>query len=202
MIWFYLKNLRLLRVSGIFVPFKIANPAIIQIQQKAILKLGSRITIGNKKKALLSGIPTNLNFRNNSSTFFGRSVSIGPGVNIIAKEDAELHIGDNTYFTSDAHIEAVKSIRIGKDCAISWGVTIIDSNHHDIIYGGKKAVIDEPVIIGDNVWIGCNVTILKGTLIGSGSIVAAGSIVSGTYPENSLIAGNPAKLVRENVDWK
>ena len=54
-----------------------------------------------------------------------------------------------------------------------------------------------PVVIGDDVWVGANVTILKGARIGSGSVVATGAVVlKGVYPEKSLLAGNPAKVVK------
>ena len=55
----------------------------------------------------------------------------------------------------------------------------------------------EEIKIGDNVWIGWNCTVLKGVQIGENSVVAAGSVVlKGIYPNNSLIAGNPAKVIK------
>ena len=58
--------------------------------------------------------------------------------NIIVKDRAMLTIGNSTYFTSDSHIEVVNSIQIGDNCAISWGVTIIDDDHHELISGSNK----------------------------------------------------------------
>ena len=58
------------------------------------------------------------------------------------------------------------------------------------------------MVIGNKVWIGCNVTILKNTFVGNNCVIAAGSVVKGTFPDNTLIAGNPAKAVKQNVDWK
>ena len=55
----------------------------------------------------------------------------------------------------------------------------------------------KPITIGDDVWIGCNSIILKGVKIGNGSIVAAGSVVTKSVPPFSLVAGNPAKIVKE-----
>ncbi|WP_304206453.1 DapH/DapD/GlmU-related protein [Fusobacterium perfoetens] len=94
-------------------------------------------------------------------------------------------------------------IKIGKNCMISYDVEIrntdshkiIDLNNNEWINKGKK------VIIEDNVWIGTRTMILKGTKIKKGCIVGAGSILSKEYSENSLIVGNPAKIVKENISW-
>ncbi|MBA2585639.1 MAG: maltose acetyltransferase, partial [Chthoniobacterales bacterium] len=51
-------------------------------------------------------------------------------------------------------------------------------------------------IIGDNVWIGMNAVILKGVAIGENSVVAAGAVVTKSVPENCVVAGNPAKIVK------
>lgn len=202
MLSFYICNPGLIKKSGFLFPFVIENKAKVKLCPGSKIQLGTRIRIGNKKLPLLSAVPTNIYISENALLSSGKSVSIGPGVNIIAKSKAEIHIGDSTYFTSDSHIEAVESIVIGANCAISWGVTIIDSDHHEIEIEGKSAEVTQPVKIGDHVWVGCNATILKGTVIGDNSIVAAGSVVKGEFPPNSLIAGNPAKVIRENCNWK
>jgi acetyltransferase-like isoleucine patch superfamily enzyme len=59
----------------------------------------------------------------------------------------------------------------------------------------------EPIKIGNHVWIGMNSTILKGVTLGDNSIVAAGSVVTKSFPNNVLIAGVPAKIIKENINW-
>ena len=188
-------------LDKIYLPFKVYGKARIKILSSS-LNLSSRIILGNNPKLpSISTLPVNLFFGLDSIINFGSSISIGPGMNIIVKENAELSIGDNTYFTSDSHIEVVNSLAIGKNCAISWGVSIIDDDHHEIKYTGKKDK-EKSIKIGDDVWIGCNVTILKGSRIGNSSVVSAGSVLTGKeYPPNSLIAGNPAKVIKSNVRW-
>ncbi|MBT3207376.1 MAG: transferase [Bacteroidetes bacterium] len=72
---------------------------------------------------------------------------------------------------------------------------IMDSDFHDIkdhTKGGAKSGI----IIEDDVWIGARVTILKGVKVGKGSVVAVGSVVTKDVPENSIVGGVPAKVVK------
>ena len=71
---------------------------------------------------------------------------------------------------------------------------------HTICQEGYK--ISEPIKIGNHVWIGQGATILKGVTIGDGAIIAAGAIVTKDVPAKTIVAGVPAKVVRENVTWK
>ena len=196
-------TLKYLRLSGVFIPFKAYIKSAIIVRNTAQVHLLGRLTIGNpdSRAARVSTAPVNIYFGYNSKVKLGKFISIGPGVNIIVKDAAQLTIGDGTYFTSDMHLEAVKSICIGSDCAISWGVTIIDGNHHNVL-SENSSINKENVTIGNHVWVGCNVTILKGTEIADNCIVAAGSIVKGKFPKNVMIAGNPAKIVKNNINWE
>lgn len=111
---------------------------------------------------------------------------------------AKVKIGDGTSIHG-CYVHAQKSIIIGNDCAIAAGVNIIDSNGHVINSKLRKSVRDIPeeIIIGDNVWIGLNAVILKGSNIGDNCVVGAGSIVKGIFEKNSLIMGNPAKVIKK-----
>ncbi len=183
------------------MPFRKFIPARVRVRSKAV-KLQGRVFIGSpdKRKTIVSANPVNIDFSAESQIAFGHSISIGPGVHLITKDRGKLSIGSGTYFTSDMHLECCHEINIGEQCAISWGTTIIDSDHHEFRYEGKKET-ESKVEIGDHVWIGCNVTILKGTVIGSGCVVAAGSVVKGEFPAHVLIGGNPARVLKENVNW-
>ena len=120
-----------------------------------------------------------------------------PTTILLDKEGAECFIGDNCRING-AYLHCQKKLVIGKNSVIASGVHIIDSNGHILNSNNRTKGSDIPadIIIGENVWIGLNSVILKATIIGNNSVVAAGSIVKGEYPANSLIQGNPAKLVK------
>ncbi|AZZ36206.1 hypothetical protein CIK05_05165 [Bdellovibrio sp. qaytius] len=133
-----------------------------------------------------------------------------------------VHIGESTIL-GDVRIACRQKISIGKRVLSSWNVFIQDYDPHPTSqelrgiqtemmaanffprYGKKPEVrpldwkpMCEEIFIGDDVWLGANCVILKGSRIGAGSIVAVGAVVSGgDFPERSLIAGNPAKFIRE-----
>lgn len=125
-------------------------------------------------------------------------VSIGRGSRLSLKKNSKLTIGARTYLSNQCLVSASSGIEIGSDCAISWQVQIFDDNGHSKAESSQVQNIQ----IGNNVWIGARATILPGSRIGSGSIIAAGAVVKGTFPERCLIGGVPAKVIRENIDWK
>lgn len=141
------------------------------------LSFGENVVIRSRKKGYHAAMP------------FASTV-------LIDVVNAKVSIGDNSRLNG-VYIHAQKEISIGKNCVIASGVNIIDSNGHILnsLDRTKGRDIPKEIIIEDNVWIGLNCIILKGTRIGSNSVVSAGSVVKGVFPENSIIAGNPAQIV-------
>ena len=121
------------------------------------------------------------------------------GTDIICFKNSKL-ILEGGFINSDVKIRCFESITIGKGAKISHNVTIMDGDGHSIEYDGYISV--KPVVIEDDVWIGTKAIILKGVTIGEGSIVAAGAVVTKDVPSHSLVAGNPAKVIKENIRWR
>lgn len=120
------------------------------------------------------------------------------GADIILFPNAELTLNAGSFINSDCKIRCSHSIEIGRDCAISHDFTIMDSDVH-YLNGSNNTY---PVKIGNHVWIGTRVTILSGVTVGDGAVIAAGSLVKNDVPAHSLVAGVPAKVVRENIEWE
>lgn len=93
-------------------------------------------------------------------------------------------------------------IFIGRDTRISDNVAMWGCDGHSIMQNGEIVNLSKPITIGSHVWIGTGVKILKGTIIGDNSVVGLGSLLNGKeYPANVVIAGTPAKIVKENIEW-
>jgi acetyltransferase-like isoleucine patch superfamily enzyme len=126
------------------------------------------------------------------------SVALGAGTRIILGPAARLAIGDQTFCVGNSSFIVRSEVQIGGDCAISWDVQIMDTDFHKIAPG---AVDTAPVRIGNHVWIGSRATILKGVSIGDGAVIGAGTVVTRDVAPRQVVAGNPARVVGENVNW-
>jgi hypothetical protein len=113
---------------------------------------------------------------------------------------AEIVIGDDCGFTGTTLV-ADASIRIGNRVLVGGNASIVDTDFHPLTPEGRREDINagtsRPIEIGDDVFIGMNSLILKGVTVGDGSVVGAGSVVSRNVPPHTIVAGNPATVVKE-----
>ena len=122
-----------------------------------------------------------------------------------ATENPTIEIGNEVYFGYATILACAERITIGNRGLCAQGVQIYDNNTHplDPVARAKNLPVErenvQPVVIEDDVWIGGNATILKGVRIGRGSVVATQAVVSRDVPPMSVVAGNPAKVVKSLV---
>lgn len=117
----------------------------------------------------------------------------------------ELTIGAKTTSSGliEMYIKEGKKVIIGEDCMLSRDIIIRTSDGHSIVNDRNKRInYSDSVIIKDRVWIGQRAMLMKGAKISDNTVIAAGSTVTKKFEnENIIIAGNPAKQVRENISW-
>lgn len=128
-----------------------------------------------------------------------------------ANGDGKITIGNFTTIRHQSVIGCINSIDIGDYCIISNNVHIYDNNNHPIDPKKRREMCksgfnsekwdwkysdNKPIAIKDNVWIGERATILKGVTIGEGAIIASNSVVTKNVPSFTIVAGNPAKIVK------
>ena len=91
----------------------------------------------------------------------------------------------------------------GNNSIISWDCLILDTDFHRIYKDGNIINENKLIEIGNHVWIGAKSTIFKGTKIADGSVIGAGSFCTGLLSdEKSIYAGQPAKLIKKNINWE
>lgn len=126
---------------------------------------------------------------------FGEKVSVYDSALIFGK----VEVGENTWIGPFTILDGSAGLQIGKNCSISAGVQIYT---HDTVQwavsGGNLPYEYAPVTIGDHCYIGPNSIIAKGVTLGNGTIVGANSFVNRSFPENSRIAGSPAKPLSQS----
>ena len=132
--------------------------------------------------------------------FVTMSAGILPGQDFLGL--TVLKIGDRCVIGRGSHIVAHQSVEIGDDVWTGPHVYITDQNHGyadpDIPIGNQFPV-NRPVSIGAGSWLGAGAIILPGASIGRNVVVAAGSVVRGEVPDKCVVAGVPAKIVREHT---
>jgi acetyltransferase-like isoleucine patch superfamily enzyme len=141
----------------------------------------------------------------------GARVRIGKRCNLGAVDifsvGGSIEIGDDLVVNGALSIfnHEAKTIRIGDDCRFAGNTVITTSDMHSIVdaASGERVNAPKDVIVGNRVWVGFSCFILKGSKIADGSVVGAAAVVTASLkvPPNSLIAGNPARVVRRGTTW-
>ena len=163
----------------------------------------------------------NVSRSDNGKIFIGENSIVYENAQIGAYDNGDIKIGKNSII-GDTKIFSRDRIYIGDCFLTSWNVLIQDFDPHPVqgekrkeqvefmcnqfypkfnaqknILNYNNFFVSESITIGNNVWVGANSTILKGAKIGNNCIVATGSVVvAGVYPNNAILAGNPAKVVK------
>lgn len=166
--WWLVKGTARLRLAGV----RVDGHVELRGRAGVLLAGGRRIAVGRNLVIRATQVP----------------VELGAG------PDGQLVLGDDVFLNSGVNLYAARSVVIGSRCHLGDGVAVADTAHHEVEPGAGVPVRD--VVIGDDVWLARNALVLPGVRIGDGSVVAAGAVVTADVPPRTLVAGVPAKPVR------
>ncbi len=127
--------------------------------------------------------------------------AIGAGSSIEVSETGTLSLGPDFNLGPSSLIVCNHAITFGPHVQTSWCCTLMDTDQH-ALFGpdGNRCNPDRPIVFADHVWLGCHVVVTKGTSLPSHTTVGAMSCLHGTFDEaHTILAGNPAKVVRRGI---
>ena len=188
------KNIR--KKNGSKIIFR--KGSVISIDKNALIELNGNLTI-NGKRDVGNIVSARLHMDKWCRFTINNRFDINEGCYVWITHSGHL-IVDGGFINEGVTITCASQIHIGKNCHIARGAVIRDYDGHYIETLNYRT--SKPVHIGDNVWIGYGAYILKGVTIGEGAVIAANSVVTKDVPAHAIVAGNPAKIIRNKINWR
>ncbi len=200
----YTLVIRILNLFGHNSRMRGAHPSVWLKRTKVIDKgNGNTVTIDRKSKL------RNCTFKfygSNNRVIIGERCSLSHLTVWIEDDNNCVQIAKNTTVHGTTGLACIEGCRIeiGEDCMFSSNIHFRTGDSHSVVdLDGHRINPSRDIVIGDHVWIGHNAIVCKGVTVADHSIVGAGSVVTRRFEQDHVaIGGNPAKIIKENVDWK
>ncbi len=216
----FIKSHRTIRILSCKLYNLLKNGLIYSYRKGVTFSLGES-TLINKIKIVSEGecnkIIIGNNCRLNSAKFIlsgnANTITIGSNVSLYevtlhTENDSNvIYIGNKTTIHGKTDISAIEGtkVSIGEDCMFSKDIYISSGDGHTILDQNHVRINpSKDILIGDHVWVGTQVIINKGSIVGNNSIVGAGAICTGKCDgkDGVIYAGNPALVVKSQIDWQ
>ena len=191
---------RVNKIWGLSITFK-GNNSVVNIYEPCHFKF----QVGSKRSHIVVNGDNNvINIQSNTKTKI-KSLRIRA-----VGSNNTINIGKNISMSDGVDIDFANTnnlfLHIGDDCLFGQSVKFMLGDHHKIFSLNDRKEINIPqkgIYIGDNVWLARKVTIMKDSKVSNNSVVGYGSLVTKKFEkENVIIAGVPAKIVKENIYWR
>ena len=201
------------RIPNKLIVLMLSKRAIMLI--RGILKTGRKVFIGNNTKIynsknIVYGKNVTIDKKCFIDGFSSEKIILGDCVKIgayssisstshMSKYGKGLKMGNNSAVGQFTEFGAAGGIEIGNDVIMGSYVSFHSENHN---FGDKSKLIREQGVtskgikIGNNVWVGAKVAFLDGSVVGNNCVIAAGAVVNNSYPDNSIVGGIPAKVLK------
>ena len=185
--------------KGVNTPLMNLKHTVIQLDEGSKLILNSRVRVG-EKQVRRSKLETRILLEKDAVMQVDKPFTIYAGSYIRVVKGGFLALKGKGFINENVQITCGDRIEIGDGCFIGRDVIIRSYDAHQIKKDGYQ--VSAPIKIGNHVWIGQGAMILKGVTIGDGAVIAAGAIVTKDVPAHCVVAGVPAKVIEEGVEWE
>lgn len=180
--------------------FKTGKPVFVGYNTKILnsqnISFGKSVTID--KNSIIDGFAS-------EKIILGDCVKIGAYSNLnvtshLSKYGKGFKMGNNSAIGEFSHLGSAGGIVIGSDVIMGCYISFHSENHNfndtsKLIR--EQGVTNKGIVLGNNIWVGAKVTFLDGTVVGNNCVIAAGAVVSGVFPDNVVIGGVPAKILKK-----
>jgi len=196
LIYIMLKDRIFMLIRGFFkTGRKVFVGCHTKIYNSKNIVFGTNVTI--EKQCIIDGFSS-------EKIVFGNCVKIGSystlsSTSHMSKYGKGMKMGNNSSIGSFAQFGAAGGIEIGDDVIMGSYISFHSENHNfddTTRLIREQGVTSKGIKLGNNIWVGAKVTFLDGCVVGNNSVVAAGAVVNGIYPDNSIIGGVPAKVLK------
>ena len=144
--------------------------------------------------------------KKSAKVIFNGPCGFSKGISIRGGDNSIIEFGSGVHFNQNFFIAANTVIKIGDNVIGGWDVHIQDADGHQIFNKdtNENNIERSPITIGNHVWIGYSAHILKGSFIDDNSVVACRALVTKSFEgqKNVIVGGFPAKIIKENINWK
>jgi acetyltransferase-like isoleucine patch superfamily enzyme len=188
-------------MRGFILKIKVSSSGLIFCGRGAVIQHGYQLKVG-RNLILEEGV--HIDALSHEGIILGDNVTIAKYsilacTGVIANKGIGIYIGNNSAIGAHSFLGGQGGIKIGSDVIIGPYVKIFSENHNydlqDIVIR-MQGESRKGITIADNCWVGAGAIILDGVAISNGCIIAAGSVVTDSVPENSVVAGVPAKVIK------
>jgi tetrahydrodipicolinate N-acetyltransferase len=168
---------------------------------------GARVQL-SRGAVLLVGLehrnptPASIHLRPGGRLAVAGTVQIMGGCRVRVGDRGALSFATRSFLSDGSTLTCDERVTVGRGCALSFNVTITDSDVHGLVRDGVEQPRHGAVVIEDRCWVGTGATILKGVRLGEGAVVAAGAVVTRDVAPRTLVGGVPARVLSPEIDWR
>jgi len=166
------------------------------------LKIKGELDLEISKSAKLVGCTLKVKGKNNK-LFIGENTVLRNSFLEIIGDNSKIYIQNNCMIGDNSYLSAKEGavLTINKGCKLARNIKIMTSDGHPIYQNNVRMNPAKNITLQSSIWVADNVTILKGVEIGEGSVVGINSTLTKSIPSNSIAAGNPAVIVKKDIEW-